>query len=154
MALETKFKLTDEIARQLQSLIQVNVDAQKGFEEAAEKVDDINLSSMFQELAVQRSTQAMELQSLVSSSGKTPEQTGTISGTAHRAWMDLRSAFGGGNQMILNETERGEDHIKAKYEEALKCCTGTSPSEILNRQYAAVKKAHDRVRDLRDSYSE
>lgn len=154
MATETGYSLTEDTIQQLQDLIQVNIDAQKGLEEAAEAVQDINLSSMFRELSVQRSAQARELQSLVSGNGEESEQSGTWSGTVHRAWMNLRSTLGGGNQMILNEAERGEDHIKAKYEEAIRSCSGSAAIGVLKRHSEAVQKAHDRVRDLRDSYSE
>ncbi len=151
MALETQMSLTDETLKTLNDLIQVNVDAQKGFEEAASEVKDTKLSGMFRELAKERSCQSLELQSLVLQNGEKPPTDGSITGMAHRAWMNLRTTLGGGNQVILNEAERGEDHIKAKYEKALKCCAGSAVTDVLNRQYIAVQKAHDQVRDLRDS---
>jgi uncharacterized protein (TIGR02284 family) len=154
MALETKTNLTEETISALNDLIQVNIDAQKGFDEAASEIQDLNIANMFRELSTQRSQQAMELQSLVVQNRQTPTDSGSIAGAIHRGWMNLRTALGGGNQVVLNEAERGEDHIKAKYEEALKCCTGSAVTDVLNRQYASVKKAHDRVRDLRDAYQE
>jgi uncharacterized protein (TIGR02284 family) len=66
--------------------------------------------------------------------------------------MDLRSALGGGDQAILDEAERGEDHIKEKYEAAIKELGSCSCTTVLRSQYAAIKAAHDKVRDLRDSY--
>ncbi len=154
MAMETKTNLTDKTLNTLNDLIQVNIDAQKGFEEAAEKIEDMNIASMFREFATQRSNQAAELQTLVLKNSEQPTDSGSFTATAHRAWMNLRSVLGGGNQAILNEAERGEDHIKAKYEDALKCCEANAVNDVLTRQYAAVKQAHDRVRDLRDSYDE
>jgi uncharacterized protein (TIGR02284 family) len=66
--------------------------------------------------------------------------------------MDLRSAFGGGEHAILSEAERGEDHIKAKYEEAIKDLKGCTCVTILGRQYSTVVASHDAVRDLRDRH--
>jgi uncharacterized protein (TIGR02284 family) len=68
--------------------------------------------------------------------------------------MDLRAAFGAGTHAMLSEAERGEDYIKGKYEEILKGTAGSAVTDVLNRQYRAVKIAHDRVRDLRDTYQE
>jgi uncharacterized protein (TIGR02284 family) len=64
--------------------------------------------------------------------------------------MDLRSTFGGGEDAILSEAERGEDHIKAKYEEAIADLKGCSCVPTLTREYASVVASHNTIRDLRD----
>jgi uncharacterized protein (TIGR02284 family) len=103
-------------------------------------------------MAAERAAQASELQSMVASNAEQPERSGSVSAAAHRAWMDIRSALGGGEHAILSEAERGEDHIKEKYEAALKELGSCSCTTTLRRQYAAVKASHDAVRDLRDSH--
>jgi uncharacterized protein (TIGR02284 family) len=65
--------------------------------------------------------------------------------------MDLRSALGGGDHAILSEAERGEDHIKEKYEEALADLGACTCTTILRSQYEGIRAAHDKVRDLRDN---
>ena len=77
-----------------------------------------------------------------------------MSAAAHRTWMDIRTALGAGEQAVLSEAERGEDHIKEKYQEALKDLGSCSCTEVLRRQYTAVKAPHDKVRNLRDSYKQ
>jgi uncharacterized protein (TIGR02284 family) len=136
----------------LQDLIQVNIDSRDGFEDAANELEGKNsaLAHLFRNMSVERASQARELQSIVASNSKTPEKSGSISAAAHRAWMDLRSALGGGQYAILSEAERGEDHIKEKYEAALDDLSGCTCTSVLQRQYAAVKASHDAVRDLRD----
>ena len=52
---------------------------------------------------------------------------------------------------VLSEAERGEDAIKARYEDVLKENPGNPVSDVLHRQYASVKAMHDRVRDMRDA---
>ena len=69
----------------------------------------------------------------------------------HRAWIDTKVAVGAGDKSILESVERGEDSAKEDYEKAL---TGSLPAnvvEIVRRQAASVKSAHDRVRDMRDA---
>lgn len=152
--METKTALEKETIDCLNDLIQVNIDSRDGFRDAAKNVDNLTIASLFNELASQRNDQASELRAYVTGNAAEPTSEGSFAAAAHRAWMDLRSAFGGGTAAMLNEAERGEDHIKAKYENILKEHAGCAVTDVLNRQYAAVKAAHDRVRDLRDSFNE
>jgi uncharacterized protein (TIGR02284 family) len=152
--METKTALTKETINCLNDLIQVNIDSRDGFRDAAENVENLTISSLFTELSNQRNDQASELRSLVTANAQEPTDSGSFAAAAHRAWMDLRSAFGGGTAAMLSEAERGEDYIKGKYESALKGHAGSAVTDVLNRQYASVKAAHDRVRDLRDSFNE
>ena len=45
-----------------------------------------------------------------------PEDDGTILAAAHRMFLSLKSSLGGSDQGVVNEVERGEDRIKAKFE--------------------------------------
>lgn len=139
----------------LQDLIQVNLDSRDGFKEAADNLDvkSGDLPGMFRRLSSERDAQARELQTIVASNAEKPTKSGSVSAAAHRAWMDLRAAFGGGEQAMLSEAERGEDHVKAKYEAALKDLSGCGCCSTLQRHYAAVKVSHDHVRDLRDAHA-
>src|SRR5262245_61959677 len=115
--------LPEKSIKWLQDLIQVNLDSRDGFKEAADnlKAKDPTLVTMFRTLSSQRAQQASELKALVASnSDETPTDSGSAAAAAHRAWMDIRTALGGGEKAVLSEAERGEDHIKAKYEDALK----------------------------------
>lgn len=136
----------------LQDLIQLNIDSRDGFQEAADdlKTKGGSLASLFRDFALERAGQARELQSVVSANAEMPEKSGSVAAATHRTWMNLRTALGGGDHAVLSEAERGEDHIKEKYEEALQDLGSCSCTTILRRQYDAIKAAHDKVRDLRD----
>jgi uncharacterized protein (TIGR02284 family) len=146
--------LPEKSVNWLQDLIQINIDSRDGFKGAAEHLKEKHstLEAMFRGLANERDNQARELQTLVAKNAEKPQKSGSASAAVHRAWMDLRSAFGGGEHAILSEAERGEDHIKAKYEEAIKDLKGCTCVSVLSRQYSAVVASHDTVRDLRDSH--
>lgn len=152
MTMETKTTLKQDTIDALQDLIQINLDSRDGFRKAAEHTTVMTITEMFQDLASQRDQQAAELRTLVAANMEMPQETGSVSAAAHRIWIDLKAALGGGEAAILNEAERGEDQIKEKYEELLKHTAGSAVNDILQRQYAAVKAAHDRVRDMRDAY--
>lgn len=151
--METVRDLNEDTLEGLQDLIQLNIDSAEGFRDAAEKVDDNALSSLFSRLSQERFTQSQELKRYVGMNGEEPEDSGTAKGTVHRLWMDLRAAINGGDpKVILIEAERGEDAIKEKYEEVLKETAGSPLNGVLQRQYVAVKSGHDKVRDLRDAH--
>ena len=70
----------------------------------------------------------------------------------HRCWMKCREHFSTNDTYaIVAEAERGEDYIKAAYEDALKDHPGSAMSDILHNQHAAVKMDHDMIRDLQDN---
>ena len=149
--MNTMTQLPEKSIDWLQDLIQLNIDSRDGFKEAADGLKGNRLESLFRGYANERGAQASQLQSLVASNAETPERSGSVAAAAHRTWMDLRSSLGGGDHAILSEAERGEDHIKEKYEEALNDLGSCSCTTILRSQYSAIKAAHDKVRDLRDS---
>ena len=136
----------------LQDLIQVNIDSRDGFQDAVDNLEDqhSSLAVLFRHVSRERDAQAHELQAMVAQNAEQPAKSGSVAAAAHRTWMDIRAAFGGGDQAILSEAERGEDHIKEKYESALKDLTGCACVGTLQKQYAAVKASHDKVRALRD----
>lgn len=154
MATQANSVLSKETISMLQDLIQVNLDSRDGFVEASENVEEMSIGSLFRELAAERNGQASELRSLVATQSNEPPDSGSYSAAVHRLWMDLRAALGGGSAAMLSEAERGEDHIKKKYEEAMMEHQGDAVREILQRHYEAVSLSHDRVRELRDHYNE
>jgi uncharacterized protein (TIGR02284 family) len=155
MAMSTStHTLSDKSIDWLQSLIQINIDSRDGFKEAAENLKESNptLSNRFCQWSSSRDQQAHELQMMVASNAESPTKSGSFTAAAHRTWMDLRSALGGGDQAILDEAERGEDTIRDKYQEALNDMGGNEACcDTLRRHLAAIQKSHDEVKALRDS---
>ena len=136
----------------LNELVETLKDGEQGFHTASENVKDPNLKSTFEELAQQRARFARELQSEVASFGEEPETSGSAAAAAHRGWMNIKSALGGGEKSILAEAERGEDSAVKTYEKALNAPFPSSVASVVRRQFAEVKSAHDRVRNLRDTW--
>jgi uncharacterized protein (TIGR02284 family) len=146
----------DAIAR-LQELIQINIDARDGFEYAATKLDNMAIAGLFEQMAAERRAQADELSRLVEYNGEEPDRSGSFSASVHRTWMGIRDAMSmakSDDYAVLAEAERGEDAIVEAYEDALKCGCSGQVYDVISQQFAAVKSAHDRVRDLRDSHSD
>ncbi len=147
---------TSSIASILNSLVETCKDGEQGFRAAADGVKDADLKAFFHEMSVQRGQFKNELQVLVNSLGEETEHSGSVMGSLHRGWIDIKAALTkGDDHAILEECERGEDSAVSEYREALG--HDELPVEIRNvieRQYPAVQAAHDRVKTLRDRTAE
>jgi uncharacterized protein (TIGR02284 family) len=142
----------DDVISTLNGLIETCKDGQNGFKTAAEGVERSDLKSTFYELGQQRAKFAGELQSLVRELGGDPENTGSISASLHRGWINIKSTVTGqDDEAILNEAERGEDAAKKAYKDALAQNLPSNVINVVQTQAAAVNAAHDKVRDLRDA---
>lgn len=142
----------DDVISTLNGLIETCKDGQEGFTSAAEGIERSDLKTLFYEFAQQRSKFSGELQTLVRSFGGDPENTGSIAGTLHRGWINIKSAVTGKDEhSILNECERGEDSAKAAYKSALETALPAHVIETVQSQFDAIRSAHDRVKALRDS---
>ncbi len=132
-------------------VISVCKDAEEGFRGAANAVNNTALKSMFEQYSGQRAEFARELQDAVKGQGGEPATPAGVAGTLHRGWMALKGVLTGHSEhQILEETERGEDLSKKRYQEALSKEMPTEIRTILQRQYDSVLQAHDRVKSLRD----
>jgi uncharacterized protein (TIGR02284 family) len=142
-----------EIISTLNSLIETLKDGEEGFKQAAQAVKDSDLKSLFNEFSQQRARFATELQTQAMNLGEIePEESSSTAGAMHRTWINIKSALtSGDDHTILAECERGEDSAVKEYEEALKIGLPASLDDIISREYAEVKSAHDRIKSLRDA---
>lgn len=135
----------------LNSLIETCKDGEQGFKTAAEGLTSSDLKAKFLQYSRQRAQMSAELQAEVRTLGGDPERSGSMSGSLHRGWLDIKSAITGkDDHAIVTEAERGEDVAKSAYESALKETLPTSAQTLVQQQAAKVRKAHDDVRDIRD----
>ena len=142
-----------EIASVINNLIETLKDGEKGFKEAADGVKDPELKSFFTQYSAQRHRFASELQTeLRSVAGAEPETGGSAAGAMHRGWMDLKSAISGKDEgAILAECERGEDSAVKEFKEPIDKPLSSPLRDVVFRQYTDIKRAHDRIKELRDA---
>jgi uncharacterized protein (TIGR02284 family) len=126
---------------------------QEGFKQAAEAVSDPKLKSLFLDYSQQRSRFAAALQSEARRHGDSePETSSSATGAMHRGWINLKSAMTGGDEhAVLAECERGEDSAVEQYKKALEDGLTPAAQELVSRQFAEIKAAHDRIKSLRDA---
>lgn len=138
----------------LNDLITIAKDGEQGFKNAAEETKDEHLKSTFMKYSKERTKIITILQYCVENFGETPTDSGSILGTLHRGWLEVKSTVMGRNSYaILSECERGEDAAKATFSKALEADLPANIHELIREQYELVKQAHDNIRDLRDQYA-
>jgi uncharacterized protein (TIGR02284 family) len=139
----------------LNSLIETTLDSANGYKEAAENARSSQFSSMFTDRAARRDRLVTELQQEVRSFGAEPETDQSMLGKAHNKFVDLKNALvGGDDKAVINEVERGEDVIKAKYEAVLDDPELPSTArELINRAYGSIKADHDEVSRIKHQFN-
>ncbi|MCU6455318.1 PA2169 family four-helix-bundle protein [Sphingomonas sp. A2-49] len=135
----------------LNGLIVTTLDSMKGYEDAAKDAESTQFATMFADFARDRAKVATDLQNQVRSLGGEPEMDSSMLAAAHRTFMDLKQAITGkDDEAIIQEVERGEDHIKAKFEDAMKD-DGLAPATlaVITDAFASVREGHDRMSALK-----
>jgi uncharacterized protein (TIGR02284 family) len=136
------------------SLITTTIDSANGFERSAEDADAQQFKQLFAEFGQQRRQVVTQLQDYVRSLGGTPNDDGSLKADLHRRWVDLRDAIQrGGDREVIEEVERGEDYLKAKYDAALGDTDLAQPTlDLIRLAYQSVRAGHDRASQLKHSY--
>jgi len=144
--------INKELGSTIHHLIERCKDGAKGYLTASEDIEDKDLKDLFKKYAVQRDSMITELQDQLAQMGSLDDESSSIEGTVHRAWIDLKSALTSRDRRrVLEECERGEDYAVKAYKEALEKDLPATLKQIVQQQYDDVKRAHDHIRSLRDA---
>jgi len=144
---------TSHDIRTLNGLIATTIDSVDGYTAAADEAESGRYADLFRARAAERRAVSETLRAEVTRLGGAPEDDGTILAGAHRAFLNLKAAVTGrDDKAIVNEVERGEDHIKAKFESALADTELSVPVRAaIQSAYRSVREGHDQMRDLKRS---
>ncbi|WP_373058366.1 PA2169 family four-helix-bundle protein [Zunongwangia sp. H14] len=136
----------------LQTLLERNYDAREGFKQAMEDTHNHDLKRFLFAKAIQRGEFIAELENQLDSLHEKAQKEGTISGTVHRAWIDLKTTLAGKEDVeVLEECLRGEKVILEEYQETLK--KENFPGElaaVLQKQMLEIQKTLDEIKSLED----
>ncbi|GAC1598501.1 MAG: PA2169 family four-helix-bundle protein [Hymenobacter sp.] len=139
----------------LNELVETLKDGQKGYADAMTDVEDAKLKETFKKYAAQRAGYVTEIEDQMFKLDLHPKtnEGSSVTGTVHRAWIDLKSALTSkDNKAVLNECERGEDYAVKAYQTALKAQDLPSNlKSVIEKQYQGVQEAHNTIKSLRDS---
>ena len=146
----------DHDIKTLNSLIATTLDSADGYAEAAKDARSQSLIALFQARSHERQRVASTLQQCVRQLGGKPEDDGTVLASAHRTFVNLRThVTSNDNKAVVDEVERGEDHIKSKFEDAMKDDDLSPAAKMdIKTAYESVRKGHDEMRDLKNAFHE
>ena len=146
----------DNITAVLEDLIETLEDGRKGFEQVADRIEETGNDAMvvdLRHLSRQREEFSVELRTIAAQHGVEIQEEGSMAGSLHRGWMSLKDALTGDDpKALLGAAETGEDHAVSEFEDALENDLPADVRPVIERQAAAVRRAHDTVKALRDSY--
>lgn len=135
----------------LNGLIATTIDSAEGYTEAAKDSEGSRFVALFTSRATERRAIASRLQQEVVRLGGKAEDDGTMLAGAHRMFLNLKAMMTKhDDKAIVNEVEAGEDHIKAKFEDALGDMELTpAVRSVIEGCYTSVKAGHDEMRDIK-----
>ena len=143
----------DRIIATLNGLIEASKDGEKGFALAAKDTREPELTRVFSDGEKASRAAAAELQDQVRLLGGTAEQDGSMKAAAHRGWMSVKSMLVSRDESaILEECERGESYVRARYADALKLELPEPLRSLVERHNGAIVDRHYRVLDLRNRF--
>ena len=143
-----------EVTGVLNDLIETCKDGEQGFRQAAEKVNDGSLKTLFSRYSSQRAEYVRELQTLVSQLGGEAASTGHAGAMLHRGWINLKEALSKNeDKAIIDECEAGEDAAVKAYREARGKALPSQIAAVVEKQAVGVEEAHRTLRDLKHGRS-
>lgn len=132
-----------EVAANLNQLLEKTYDAEKGYKDAATNVKDTKMKSFLEEQAQQRNSFGHEIKQEIKAFDQKPDKGGSIAGTLHRTWMDVKTAFSGNeNETVMEEVQRGEKAAIEDYDEILaETSLPGSTKSLLQNQRQKIEQA-------------
>jgi len=147
--------ITEKTSKNLKELIIINNDRYEGYKTAAEETKDSDLKSLFQSYSAQSNQFGEELRDIIPDDKYSPDEGETKNtGKLYRVFMDMKAALEGKDRKgILASCEFGEDEAKKTYEEVLENPGDLKDSAltVIHKQYAELKRAHDKIKAMRDN---
>ena len=141
-----------DMEKVLLDVIKMLADSQKGFADIGEHLKDDTLKRYFLAESLKRANFRAELENALHRAGMPDvKESGSVAGSMHRAWGDLKAKLGmGSDHELLATAEQGEDAAKKAYEDALGHDLPLPIRGLLSEQQAHILTAHDYVKRHRD----
>lgn len=139
--------MTEEI-NQLNELLHLCRNAEKGYQTAAQQVEDPSINTTLSNYSRQRNEFAYELEQQIRIQGGDPQPKTDLTASVHRVWINLKGILTGENaKAIIQECLRGEKEAINYYEKIMN--ETTFPSEtrmLLAHQVKQIKAAVEKLK--------
>lgn len=140
----------DSIVPILNHLIEVSKDDELSCSSGAREVNDPQLRDILTGAAQSCRSSVQELQKLVSSLGGQPHDRGSMNGTLHRGWMEIRHLITpNDDDVVLKMCEREEDMARRAYQTTLQKDLPAEIRAVVQRQYENIELHRERIHAMR-----
>ncbi len=147
----------EKLVTLLSDLVKINNDRIEGYTSAKAATEDQDIKALFQHMINDSEKYVTELNKLLVAQGADVEADTTISGKLYRTWMAIKTIFTGTDRYTLfSSCEYREDAVQRAYADALGSDTPMpySVRELIARQQANLKEAHNTIKSYRDVVSQ
>lgn len=131
----------EQVVNRLNQLLTRNYDAEAGYRDAAENVENPKLRAFFENAAQQRYDFGHKIKEEIRNLGEKPNKGTSMTADIHRKWIDLRSNVAKRTEVaVLDECIRGEETAIKDYQEALSSPNITGEyASMLQNQLTEIK---------------
>ena len=147
--------LTEDRQREVEALNDLlvkNYDSEAGYKNALLDSHHEKIKMYFKKQALQRALFINELDKEIRFLNATPVKSGSKTGTAHRVWMDFKTAFTNkSDEAILEECIRGDKNAVAEYRSLLEDQPFTDQTrKVVQYQLNAILNTLDTIKKCED----
>ena len=134
---------TEDTIRHLNDLTETCKDGELGYRTAAENARNTQLESVFSDYSKQRGQFARALQAEIERLGGEASDSGTLTATVFRGWINLKSALTGGDGCaIVAACESGEEVAVGAFELVADLDITGQTKSLVEKQGRQIKEAH------------
>ncbi len=140
-----------DITNELNEVLTRNYDAIEGYRNAAANIESPSLQSFFNDQAIERTKFAVELSSEIILLGEQPVSEGSLKASAHRTWMDIKSALAANDKKtVIEECIRGEETACEDYEDILTkpLVAGSNLRTVLNNHKRQIQQSISHLKSI------
>jgi len=143
---------TKEVGNKLNGLLEKTYDAEKGFKNASDNIENKALKSYFTLKAKERYDFGHELKTELKSFNQEIDKGGSLAGDVHRAWMDIKAMFSSDDEeSMLEEAIRGEKAAIDEYDDVInETSLPMSTKSVLTSQKNKIQNGLHNIKTLED----
>ncbi|WP_143959770.1 PA2169 family four-helix-bundle protein [Litoribacter populi] len=140
----------NEILKHLHDLLQTNEDSIKGYKDAADHLEEGELSTIFYRLSQQRALFKEELKKCIRELGGEENEHTDLSHEVQRLWMNFKAGLNGSDtKKIIEDCKKADKQASENYEKALKADPPAYIKEILANQHRMIKGAEVQLEEFK-----
>jgi len=134
----------------LNELIEITRDGQTFYTEAVGRVTNSHLKAVFRGLIDVKAKMISTLSEHVRARGMEPSAQGTLAGSFHKLYGDVRAKLSTqGDMTFVAQLEAAEDRLLTAFEQAASDASDPELRRIITRYLPKVRLCHDEMRNLK-----